>query len=232
MNKHALLISAVATLAGVGLLRLYMQRFEEDVRGGPATRVLIMLKDSPVGTELSRELLGTREVPQAYLESRHVPARDLERVLETRLGVAARANEALLFTDLATMREPIRQLSNLIPEGQRGFTLQNSSALDQLLAPGDRVDVLLLRNDRLAKDDETREAALVGQNLLVLAIGKNLGTTSSNGDERVSRSGNITLGVSVAQSTRLAEAELRGALRLVLRNPEDIALIDQGHQEE
>jgi Flp pilus assembly protein CpaB len=228
MDKKALLISAVATLAGMGLLRLYMQRFEDEVRGGPSTRVLMLLKDAPAGSALSRDMLGVRELPQAYLESRHVPARDLDQVIDGRLGVAGRANEALLITDLASMRQPLRQLSGLVPDGMRAFTLsQASGALEALLAPGDRVDVLLVPGGQVRSDDERLSTTLVAQNLLVLAVGEDLGGPEAAKSGRRTHSGSVTLSVTLQQSKDLAQAEAQGSLRLVLRNPDDISVSNE-----
>jgi Flp pilus assembly protein CpaB len=139
-----------------------------------------------------------------------------------------RANEALLFTDLASMRQPLRQLSNLVPQGMRGFTLtQGLGALDVLLSPGDRVDVLLVPGRDLSGHDGDGATVLLAQNLLVLAVGQDLGDPAEPSGTARSRSRSVTLSVTVPQSKTLAGAERQGALRLILRNPDDITLNDE-----
>ncbi len=227
MNRKALLVSVLATIAGIVSLRLYMQRFEQEVRGGPTTQVLVLVKDVPAGTRITRDLLGTRALPQAYLESRHIPARDLDKVRGARLGVAGRANEALLFSDLASMREPPRQLSSLVPEGMRAFSLElRDGGFDALLSPGDRVDVLLARAQE-REAEPSQGVQTIAQNLLVLAVGQDLGGIDPARGPEGARSGQVTLSVTPAQGARLAQAEGRGELRLFLRNPDDVARSDR-----
>ena len=215
MDKRALIVSAIATAAGIALLRLYLQRVEQDALGGAKRPVLVLLGDLAAGTALERDQLGTRELPQAYLESRHIPARQLNEVVGLRLALSVRAHEALLWTDLASLRPTPRTLASLVPRGMRAMTLNaRGGALDALLGPGDRVDVLLAREDGA-------EANTVAEDLLVLAIGDAVGagTQGSRG-----RADDVTVSVSPEQSRTLAAAERRGSLRLILRHPDDIAL--------
>jgi Flp pilus assembly protein CpaB len=224
MNRKALLISAVITLAGVASLRLYMHRFEQDVSGGPRTSVLVLLEDAPAGTTLSHKLLGLRDLPQAYLESRHVAARDIDQVEGAVLGVAGHANETLLWTDLSSMREPPRKLSSLVPDGMRAFALSlRDGAFDSLLAPGDRVDVVLATS-RQAPSETSANVETVAQNLLVLAVGEDLGGHDQRRTRSASRSNRVAVSVTPAQGAQLAEAERRGSLRLFVRNPDDVAM--------
>jgi len=225
MDRRALLISAIATFAGAGLLRLYIHRFEQEATGGPRTSVLVLLEDAPAGTTLAKKLLGVRELPQAYLESRHIGARDIDQVQGAVLGVAGHANETLLWTDLSSMREPPRKLSSLVPEGMRAFALSlRDGAFDSLLAPGDRVDVVLSSNRQA---ELGAEVETVAQNLLVLAVGDDLGGQDQRRARAAGRSNRVTLSVTPAQGACLAEAERRGSLQLFVRNPEDVALTSE-----
>jgi Flp pilus assembly protein CpaB len=224
MNRMALLISAVATITGVVLLRVYIHRFEQETKGGTATRVLVLSKDVAPGTPLRRDMLGSRDLPPVCLESRHVLARDIDQVLDARVAVGARANESLSWTDLQSLREPARQLSQLVPEGMRGMTLGiRFGASERLIAPGDRVDVLLTPHGKL--DEATLVTSIVAENVLVLAVGNNLGGTEPSRER--SRDGYVTVSVSPELGARLAEAEQRGSLRLTVRNADDIELTGQ-----
>jgi pilus assembly protein CpaB len=223
MERRVWIVSVIAALAGMALLRLYMHRFEQEVAGGPSTRVLVFTRDVSESAALTRDMLGTREVPQAYLESRHVRARDRDQVLGAELGVPARAGEALLWTDFANMRERDRPVSALVPEGMRAVTLARAAVgMDELLTPGDRVDVLLAA-DRTQNAGE-RDATMIAEHLLVLAVGAHVGAASSTAAASSRRSGAVTVSVTPAQGLRLAAAERQGSLRLVLRNPDDLAV--------
>jgi Flp pilus assembly protein CpaB len=213
MDRRALLISLIATAAGIALLRVYLRGVEQDALGGPKQPVLVLAGDLPAGTALERDQLATRELPQAYLESRHVPARQLNEVIGLRLALPVHAREALLWTDLASLRPTPRTLASLVPLGMRALSLNaRAGALDTLLAPGDRVDVLLAQDGAAA--------TAVAEDLLVLAIGGNLGS----GQQARGRSGDVTLCASPEQSRVLVAAEQRGSLRLVLRHPDDVSV--------
>jgi pilus assembly protein CpaB len=223
MERRAWIVSVVAALVGAGLLRLYVHRLEQEVAGGPSVRALVLTRDVTSGTALTRDMLGIRDLPQAYLESRHVRAQDLDQVLGVALATAARASETLLWTDLASVRDPARPVSSLVPEGMRAVSVTRAaSGMDELLAPGDRVDVLLVAER--AGVAPGSGASRVAENLLVLAVGGDPGTPAgrrARGGSR--RRGLVTLSVTPEQSLQLAAAERAGSLRLVLRNPRDIA---------
>jgi pilus assembly protein CpaB len=219
-RKRILAFSALSALAGVALLRVYMHRFEIEASGGPRTHVLVFTRDAEAGERLDRETLGTRAVPEAYLESRHVAASALDDVVGTRLAVAGRAHEAVLWTDLASMRRPDRHLSSLVAEGMRAIRVDlRAGSFDELLRPGDRVDVLITRERGPAEGTSTLPWI---ENLLVLAVGGDTGTTD---DARARRaSGRVTLSATLEQARLLTQGEREGELRLVLRNPEDALL--------
>jgi pilus assembly protein CpaB len=196
-----------------------MHRLEQEVRGGPSVPALDLTRDAAPGDPQTRDMLGSRDLPQAYLESRHVRARDLDQVVGAALAVPARASEALLWTDLASVRERSQAVSSLVPDGMRAVSLaRGASGMDELLAAGDRVDVLLVP-DRAGPLPASR-AERVAENLLVLSVGGGAG--EANG--RRARGGVVTLSATPDQSLQLAAAERAGALRLVLRNPGDIAI--------
>jgi pilus assembly protein CpaB len=219
MERRAWLAAAVAALAGAGLLRFYMHRLEQEVRGGPSVRAIVLTRDAASGDALTREMLGTRELPQAYLESRHIRARDLDQVVGAALAVPGRASEMLLWTDLGSVRERTQAVSSLVPDGMRAVSLaRGASGMDELLAPGDRVDVLLVP-DRSGPVPFAR-AERIAENLLVLSAGGEPCEMAS----RRARSGVVTVSATPDQSLQLAAAERAGALRLVLRNPGDIAI--------
>jgi Flp pilus assembly protein CpaB len=110
----------------------------------------------------------------------------------------------------------------------RAFTLESTDrTLGMLLTPGDRVDVLGsahgVRMDKDAHKTAELRMRTVAEDLLVLAIGSELGAHGAAGK---ARQGAVTLSVTPEQSQVLAAAEQSGALRLVVRNPDDVALTE------
>lgn len=216
-SKLALTSIAFGVLAFVAL-RLHLDRLEARITGGAMVRVLVLTSDLPAGTAVTREVITTRELPQLFRESRHIAANELEQIVGMQLAISGRANETLQWTDLASMRPRVRQLSSLIPRGMRAMTLKAPGlAPDALLTPGDRVDVFRATG---------ASSEVVLQDIVVLAIGDDIGGASM-GTRRASSSGtrsSITVSVTLEQSRVLAQAELLGPLRFVMRNPDDVAL--------
>lgn len=227
MNRTALIAALGTGLAGAVLLFIYVSRFEAQVSGGPKVEVLVALQDIPLGTALDDKMLGTRFIPQAYVEGRHIRAVDARQVIGIRVSMGVKANESLLWTDLATTSEQRRDLSGLVKNGLRAVTIRAdvTATFGGLVRPGDRVDVLLT-SSHPTSDSVTLPLL---QNVLVLAVGRDTGAVAQ--DEASKRrvtaaTSQVTLSVSPEQAQLLTLAEEKGRLTLVLRNPDDIAIIE------
>src|SRR5262249_10351225 len=145
MNGKALLAAIGVAAVGIVMLFLYMQRFEDEASGGPPVRVIIATQDIPLGTAVTEAMLGYRDLPQSYVEGRHITQDDAARILGVRVTSGVRSGESLLWSDLATTSDQSRDLSSLVRTGQRAITIRadQSTSFGGLVRPGDRVDVLL-----------------------------------------------------------------------------------------
>lgn len=226
MNRTALLAAVIVAVVGVLLFALYMQRFETEVRGGEPIPVLIATADVEAGQPLTRAVLGNRELPQDYVEDRHIHATDLNRILGVKLSNPIKANESVLWTDLEATSQQRRDLSELLRPGMRALTIHvgESSAFGGLLRPGDRCDVLFTATRPNGTEQVT---VTLLQNVMVLSVGDFTGgpdAESENGERRAGRDVNVA--VTIQQAALLSHADQEGHLRLVLRNPEDVAILD------
>ncbi len=225
MKKRAAIFAAtLLTLVGAVSLVLYQERFEEEASGGAMVPVLFAAQDLELGTVLQSEYLGIREIPERYVEPRHIPASEVDRVLGLRVSSEVRHSESLLWTDLANS-EQRRDLSRLVQPGQRAFTIRAdvSSSFGGLLRPGDRVDVLVT-----VERGQELETAPIAQNLLVLATGGDTGQASGGAARPATRAfQQVTVSASLEQTQTLALAQRRGQVSLVLRNPDDIQIVDR-----
>ncbi|HMA92127.1 MAG TPA: Flp pilus assembly protein CpaB [Polyangiaceae bacterium] len=222
MKQLGLLLCSVSALASVGLGYLYTQRLEDEVSGGPKTSVLVAAEDIPVSATLTEKQLALRDIPRAYLESRHVKAADIRQVIGQRVTGGIKANEAIFSSDLAKFAER-RQLSGLVANGMRAISIDGRAAdFDGLLRPGDHVDVLLSMG---ALADSSGATHTLLQNLLVLSVG---GTTlrGDSSEKTYSRGATVTVSASVEQAQVLTEAMRRGKLTLTLRNNDDITIVE------
>lgn len=221
MNRIALLLAIALGASGFFLLQRHKQRFEHEVSGGSLVPVVVARQDIPLGAQVTEDLVAVRELPAKYLEDRHILASDARRILGVRTSMGVRANESVLWTDLATASASERSLSGLVQQGMRAVTVRAShgSSLGGLLRPGDRVD-LLLTTERGSGGEVTIPLL---QNLLVLAVGSDTGAPDGS-QMRSLASADVTLSATVAQAQALVHASTSGALSLVLRNPDDISV--------
>lgn len=220
MKKLALPLSLGAAALAAFLSHLYLARLEADVSGGPKVAVLVAAQDVPVGAALTEKHLAVRDVPQAYVEGRQVRASEVKKVVGARAAGGLKANESLLWTDLAKFNDRARYLSGLVQNGMRAVPLDLRSAdFDGLLRPGDRVDVLFSTG---TKGEEGATQTLL-QNLLVLSVG---GTLGGDNESAAAARGSLTLSATIEQAQILTQAQLRGRLGLTLRNTDDLTLAE------
>jgi Flp pilus assembly protein CpaB len=204
--------AAILGFAGMGGLHLYLRRFEDEIAGGERRSVVMATRDLELGEVLTHGALDVKDIPESYLEERHILGQDLERALGARVTSAVAGGGAVLWTDLDAMQDG-HTLSGLVRVGMRAFTLpERDLSFDGLLRPGDRVDVVFTPGTLGG------EASVLVANVLVLTVGGNLG----QGDLDPKRDGgHVTLSVSPEQANLLAQREGLGRMRLSLRNPED-----------
>lgn len=228
MNKRALVVAVIAGLCGFLLLLVYKQRYEQAVCGGSKESVVVAVRDVPLGTSITEDMLGLREMPSQYIEERHVRAQEASRLVGVKSTTAVRANETILWTDLAVASEQRRDLSSLINDGRRAVAVRAdvTSNFGGLLRPGDRVDVVLTYQ----RQDGRQSSKTLMQNKLVLAAGTDTGVThgvqsAGTRNSRTAYADQIVLSVNADEAQTLAFAQERGSIRLVLRNPNDITIV-------
>ncbi len=213
MKIRPVFFGLLAGVAGIVLLVMYLRRFEQEVSGGQRVGLLVAVRPIVRSRPITADMLGTREVPLAYLDERAIRATDKEKIL----GLVATTNvpvqQTIAWTDVIAMNDSQRDLSALVQPGNRAMSIK--LAFDEqipLVRPGDFVDVLAVYND-------THEASVLLQRVLVLASGAETGNERT--DKRQARMSLLTLSVSLQEGQLLALAMARGALTVVVRSPQD-----------
>jgi pilus assembly protein CpaB len=203
---------------GVALQVFYMRRFEESVSGGPKVDLLVAAQPIERGTRITAEMLAPRAVPQAYVDDRAIRASDRDKVLNLRAMSSVPVLQTLAWTDLIATTDERRDLSSLVQPGNRALPIrvQLEEAL-QLIRPGDFVDVLNV-------DGDGREASVLLQRVLVLAIG--VDTAAERGSDKPARTSLLTLSVSLQEAQLLSLAQALGRLTVVLRGVNDPRVFD------
>lgn len=228
MNLRAILVSFVVGIFTVLLLTLYLRRLEAETSGGNPVAIIAAIKPLEPGTVIAPEMVSLKMVPQAYVESRAIRQADLARIIGLRVETPVKAQQSLLWTDLAVTSDDRRQLSMTVQPGMRavGIRASNDDAHYALIRPGDRVDVVA--SLPAANNDKDRVSVLVVQNVLVLAVGLDTGGREMLGaapsGQRTDQM--LTLSVNPQQLQQLSLASERGKLTIGLRNPKDTRAID------
>jgi len=172
--------------------------------------------------------LTVRELPQSYVEDRHLRASELRQLLGVPLAQSVRAGEAVLRTDLSTLSDRQRTLSGEIPQGMRAISVnaRQESGHGGMLRPGDRVDVMLTVGDH--RIPNSGRALIVAQNLLVLSVGRNVRWEWDDDRRRAQRAliAQVSLEVGLEDAQRLTVATRQGELRLLLRNTNDVSELE------
>jgi pilus assembly protein CpaB len=230
-SRRLLLISVLLAAAGIGLLALYLHRFETEVSGGERVQLLAVIKPVPRGTVLTNDMLGIREVPVSYVEQRAVKAAELGKVRGVRTALDLDPQDSLLWTDLAIAVED-RDLSSLVQPGNRAFTIETqrsgSASGNELIRPGDYVDVLATFADR-ASSNAPRATRVLLQRVLVLAVGNETQRQAFQGNDKSTsarRGSNLTLSLKLDEAQMVAEAAQEGELSVVLRGVSDPTVLE------
>jgi pilus assembly protein CpaB len=226
--RQILLLAGLGSALGSAFAgHFYLTRLESEVAGGEKVPILVAAQDTAAGTILSQQQLVVRDIPEAFLDSRTIRVADSKQVIGQRLTVGLKAQQALLWSDLATYTDHGRLLSQLVEKGLRAVEIDSKvSNFDGMLRPGDRVDLLLTTNEGVEGHHST---ATLLQNLLVLSVGGTLERKpeqEESGTRRFSTARGVTVSATLTQSQLITQAKTRGVLTLALRNPDDVKVIE------
>lgn len=218
MKKLYLLAGVFALLTG-GLFYAYLTQLGQQA---PVEydRVVVAAQDIAALQTLTPDLLKVVEVQKG---SAHPASVSDPALLEGKITEQAILKDEPVFAQ--RLKEPGNLASGLaytVPAGYRALSLQvdQVSGLGGYLRAGDRVDVVLTVGiPETQPDGSEKEIAttlLLLEDLEVLVCG----TAQSAADGALLYE-SVTLAVTPEQALRAAEGATQGALRLLLRNPQD-----------
>ena len=188
-----------------------------------SVKVVVAKKPVAPGQELTGDLLtvapiaGDRPPPNGFAD----PTAVLGRVTATPLFVGQPIVEELLAP-----KGVGTGLQALVPRGMRAITVEvnETSGLAGMLLPGCRVDVMSTLNGATREDSV---ATTIVQDVLVQAVGQRLMPNSAGpGDKESQAFRSVTLVVTPHEAEAIELASTLGRTRLVLRGPQDRAVLD------
>src|SRR5579859_2280471 len=157
MKIRPIFFGLFAGIAGLVLMYMYMRRFEEDASGGRRVDLLVAVAPIQRGKPIAEDTLGTRQVPQAYVDDRAIRAGDKEKIVGLRATTNIPVQQTITWTDVIATNDEQRDLSSLVQPGNRAIPIRLLFADElPLIHPGDFVDVIAVFND-------TQEASVLLQ---------------------------------------------------------------------
>jgi pilus assembly protein CpaB len=114
MKTRAIFIGLLVAGLGVALLALYMRKFEIDASGGAKVEVLVAVSPIVRGKEVTAAMLGTKQVPQAYVDERAIRASERDKVVNLRSVSNIPVLQTLVWTDFIAATDEQRELSSLV----------------------------------------------------------------------------------------------------------------------
>ena len=233
MVRFAVIASLVLSMLGVGLLWIYLRRFEIEKSGGAPVAVLVVAAPLKRDAALTEAAISIREIPAAYVDSRAVRASEKKRVVGIVVVNALEAGQTLTWTDVAVGGNERRSLSGLVQPGFRAVALRSrtENASFNLVEPGDRVDLIATQT----APGGQKTSSLLLQNVLVLAVGESTGDEAP-GPRVVKNDGRreqvLTLSLKIDAAQLLSTALDRGAVSVAVRNPDDVRVVEVSAPEE
>jgi pilus assembly protein CpaB len=213
VKSRPVFIGLVAGLIAVGLLIVYLRRVEQESSGGRKVQVVVALETIPRGKPITEAMLGTRDLPMAYVDDRVVRVTEKDKIIGLRATSSIPIQQSLVWNDVMAAKDDQRALSALVQPGNRAtpIRVQITDVLT-LVHPGDFIDILCVCG-------EARESTVLLQRVLVLATGTD--TSSSTKEGASQRATVLTVSASLQESQLLAVAMEKGKLSAIVRNPND-----------
>ena len=240
-KRLALILGVVLAFIAMIMVKVYLdqqskiirKQTQEEVikRQEKQISVLIAKKEIPKGATIDLEMLETKIVPREYLQPQAVSSP--ERIIGMIALLPISKGEQITLSKLTSPQQASgSSLAMATPVGKRAISISvdNISSLMGMIRPGDYVDVISLIPIPVQTPDgkQVTQVAVMPlfQNVLVLAVGQELGRLSSSDtryakEEQRATSPLITLALLPQEANLIAFVQEQGKIRLTLRSPAD-----------
>jgi pilus assembly protein CpaB len=234
INKNVLFLGGAAALGllaammSVGYVQQRAERAEAEAAASRTsfqeTQVVVSRRDLAIGDVIRESDLVTRQVPVDFVPADALTMGNFEQYLDRIVRAPIRRGTPLSASALVAASE---QFSRVIAPGRVGYTLSvnENNSISGMVAPGDRVDILLAFNGD--RNPGTGNGGFVQtgdrvvpllENITVLATGSRVGEVPGQQERGFS---SVTLELDPAQAETLTVAQQTGNLRVLLRNLDD-----------
>ena len=244
MQKQRLILVAglILALAAAFSVNVYLNKqkkiYQEEAGRLAAKKqenqaaVLVARQEIPKGASITSEMLDTKILPREYVAPQAISSLDRVSGMVTVVPIAK--DEQITLTKLSYPRQA-GGLAEVTPVGKRAITINTDSlsSVAGMIRPGDYVDLIatLPVPVQLPGGKQATQAASVPlfQNVLVLAVGQEMGTVSQaeaggrygKGEQKREPYSLITLALNPEEANLVAFVQEQGKFRMILRSPAD-----------
>jgi len=185
-SKKIVILAILIGLLGMFFSYYYLRQKEAQLLHGMQLKtVLVATKDIPPKTKLTKNLFKVEQIPERYMLSKAVVINkqtDVDRVVDKINVVPISAGQQIIMSEIVPPSEEIG-LSVSVPPNMRAVIIQiNNIDMIDLLKPNDRVDVITIFSAQHATKGKVKIARTILQDILVLAVAKDLGAVEADPD--------------------------------------------------
>lgn len=242
-QKLILISGVVLGIMAIVMTKLYLDQQQQEIQAkakaaianiqSNQTAVLVAKQDIPQGSTIEPEMFETAIIPNKFIQPQAVTSLDRISGMVTTAPISK--GEQIALSKLNNNKQAGGgNLAGVTPSGKRAVTVvvDNISSLSGMVKPGDYVDVLAtLQIPMQGKDGQvSSQMAVVPlfQNVLVLAVGQNIGGAATSGSRyaetpAASSNGNslITLALGPQETNLISFVQEQGKIRLTMRSMAD-----------
>ena len=235
-QKVILIVSVLIGLFAAFLTRSYLTAKDNEIarmknefaRQHKKIEIVVVRRDIPSGTVLTREDLGALDFIESSVRDHAVRSEDHILLLNRKTVRALTTGSPVFWTDIEGGDPSFRGLAGDIKSRMRAISINVSGAasVSGMVKPNDHVDVLgtfSFPSQTVAGEMELVTLTML-QDVLVLATGRETAKSRFYSDTRAASSYNmVTLEVTPREAEMLVFAEqIKGRITLALRNPDDV----------
>lgn len=238
MEKKGVLVPMLLAMGAAIFYLMVLTSKERALSNAYETaQVLVARVDLPERTVLKEDMVEAQAVPRKFMQQDAFEIKTpSDMKLINNLVTRTRVPKSNQITQSALISlSPESGLSVKIPPGYRGAILAIDNEMKALIKPGDRVDVLVTFDALMNDGRKEKVTATILQNVLVIAVGTNLGQGMSAkqfkaaGDKEeksaaFSEKATIGLALNPNEAQYLALAMKQGEPTVIMRGLGDVEM--------
>jgi pilus assembly protein CpaB len=238
MEKKGVLVPMVLAMAAAIFYLMVLSSKERSLSGQyEMGQVLVARVDVPERTVVKEDMVEAIQIPRKFMEQDAFEVKtqsDIKMIANLVTRIRVPKGNQITQSSLISL-SPEAGLSVKIPPGYRGAILGIEPELKALIKPGDRVDVLVTFDALMADNRKEKVTATILQNVLVIAVGNNLGQgmtakqfkdagTKEEKTANFSEKAMISLALNPNEAQYLALAMKQGETTVIMRGLGDVEM--------